>query len=110
VERKFRNKLFHKDAAHNASVVFRFQDKCFNEKIACGEKRAGVLCVRHRDRTREGKCCSNVDKEFSWEARERWKRALFNSNLYCRNCVKSQDKNPLLVLQTVEKCTSAVCI
>ena len=45
-------------------------------------------------------------KQFAGEARElRWERAFVNSNPYCRNCVKLQDKTPGLVLQT-EKCTS----
>ena len=47
-----------------------------------------------------------MDKEVAGEARElRWERALVNSSLYCRNCVKLQDNTPRLVFQT-EKCTS----
>jgi hypothetical protein len=102
---KYRNKLY-ATTLYTARVVVSFQQKGFNEKISCGENIAGVLYVRHQGRTSEGKCSGSVDKEFAGEARElRWERALVNSSLYCRNCVKLQDKTSRLVLQT-EKCTS----
>jgi hypothetical protein len=105
VEGQYRNKLY-TTTLHTARVVFSFKQKNLNEKISCGEKIAGVVCARHQGRTSEGKYCSSVDEEFAAEARElRLERAFVNSNPYCRNCVKLQDKTPGLVLQT-EKCTS----
>jgi hypothetical protein len=54
-----------------ARVPSAFVTQGLNEKLVCEKRRAGVLCLHHKDRIGEGQCVLSVGSELAGEVH--WK-------------------------------------